>query len=484
MRKYIKQLVNKKIAILGYGVNNQHLLDWLLVHGARNIAICDENSVLASNERIKKLQNNFGVKLVVGKNYLDQIDQFDIVFRTPGIPYFRPKIQKARKKGVEISSQTKLFLRLCPGKIIGVTGTKGKGTTSTLISEILKDVEASKITNVSKVYLAGNIGEDPFRFLDEVSKNDWVVLELSSFQLQDLDMSPHIAVILNITSDHLDYHKSVSEYQKAKENIVRFQKKEDFTVINLDYLTSFKFAEISPTQNDYYFSTKKSVDLGAYVEWNQSSRTNWGTIILRTQNKDYKIIRTYDVKLRGRHNLENLCAAICASHLAKAKIGSIKKVISEFKGLKHRLELVYEKEGIKYYNDSASTNPDTTIAALKSFSEPIILIAGGSSKGADYKQLGQEIAKSSVKTLISIGETGPEIIKIILQNNKITKKQVNRIKIIKNCKNMEEIVEAAKNETKSGDVVLLSPASASFGMFQNYADRGDQFRENVMKYHH
>lgn len=484
----IKDLSKKRIAILGIGVNNQELLLWLLKHGVKNITIFDKNP------NVKFPMSNqtqmFNVKCQTGKKYLDGLEKFDMVFRTPGISYFHPKIQTAIKNGVEISSQTKLFFDLCPAKIIGITGTKGKGTTATLIYKILR--LASEYSSFSgslaslfprparstatsfgmhprpHIFLAGNIGKDPFEFLDRVKRNDIVVLELSSFQLQDLHKSPHIAVILNITSDHLDYHKKTKEYVDAKLNIVRHQSKKDFTVINLDYLTSFKFAAASPTDNDYYFSTRKSVDLGTFILDEK--------IILRTEEKEYNICKTSDIKLLGPHNLENICAAVSASYLAGADIQSIKKIITTFAGREHRLELVREHKRVKFYNDSASTNPDTAIAAIKSFSAPIILIAGGSDKGADYSKLGKVIAEAkNIKKIILVGKTAGKI-ESGIRNYKLRIK--NKTKIEKYHSFAEAINKAIKS-SESGDIVLLSPASASFDMFKNYEERGNIFKKIV-----
>ncbi|MCL5795866.1 MAG: UDP-N-acetylmuramoyl-L-alanine--D-glutamate ligase [Patescibacteria group bacterium] len=520
-----KEFLGKRIAILGYGIENQALTKWLIKHGANNITICDknpksevlnpkqiQNSCLAGRRaKSKILSKNYPLSIInyqLGQGYLKNLDKFDIVFRTPGIPYLAPEIQQAKKIGVEISSQIKLFFDLCPAKIIGVTGTKGKGTTSSLIFEILtqnsklkaqisNQIQSSKskssnspalpagrqklIANSPNIFLGGNIGNAPIEFLDKLIKDDIVVLELSSFQLQDMIKSPNIAVVLDIKSDHLDYHQDQQEYIEAKTNIVRWQGQDDFAIINLDYLTSFEFAAISPTKNDWYFSRRKPVDLGAYALD--------GKIILRTKSGQYEICKTKDIILRGEHNLENICAAVTASYLAGSSVEAIKQVVPKFKGLEHRLEFVKEIDGVKYYNDSFSTTPDTTIAAIKSFTEPIVLIVGGSEKGSDYSKLDEAIANSSVKTVIAIGLTGPKIIKTFKHLNIKTREQRNErtkglknIKIIENCKNMGEIIKVAGKEAKKGDVVLLSPASASFDMFSNYKDRGEQFKSAVKKY--
>lgn len=461
MKNNIQNIVNKKIAVLGYGVNNQRLVDWFLSHGILDITICDKNSKLEDNiaSEVKKS----GIKFKLGDDYLQGLDGFDIVFRTPGIAYLDPNIQQAQKNAVEISSQTKLFFDLCPGKIIGVTGTKGKGTTSTLIYKMLKE-EFAKTAGSRKVYLAGNMGIDPFDFLDEIGQEDWVVMELSSFQLQDMRRSPNIAVVLNITSDHLDYHKDNEEYISAKANIVKYQTQEDSTVINQDYLTSFEFASFSPTSDDYYFSTKNSVDLGAYVDMMSKK------IVFRGKDKEEKIIDINKIKLLGKHNLENVCAAICATKIVGVSNESIREILSSFSGNEHRLEFVSEIDGVKYYNDSASTNPDTTKAAILSFHKPIILIAGGSDKGLDYEKLKDVLMKNKIKKLVLMGETSEKIKPIVS----------HEVPVIK-VDNMQEAVEEAKKEAVSGDVVLLSPASASFGIFANYQDRGKQFKEQVGK---
>lgn len=436
------------------GEENLALLKYLLEHGARDITICDRKSREEVRAEIDEYESREGVKSRFGADYLDNLEKFDIVFRTPGLPYSDKKIQNGKNKNLEISSQTKLFFDLCPSPIIGITGTKGKGTTTALIGEILK--RAGK-----KVFVGGNIGNAPIEFLDQLGANDIVVLELSSFQLQDLEKSPHIAVVLDIKIDHLDVHKDEAEYIDAKRNIVRHQDEKDFAVINADYLTSADFAS-STLGKTYWFSRRKSVDLGAYVIDEQ--------IILRDENGQYPIIKKDEIQLRGLHNLENIAAAITAAYIAGADIESIKTAVRSFKGLEHRLELVGEYNGVKFYNDSFSTTPDTTIAAIKSFSEPIILLLGGSEKNADYSELARVIASSAVKQIIPIGLTAGRIINDI-ENEKI--------KIDDKVQSMPEAVKHAKENAKPGDIVLLSPASASFDRFKNYKERGNIFKKEV-----
>lgn len=441
----LNELKNKNIALVGLGEENYTLAKFLI---SKNIyfTVCDRKSreELIDKEEIFKSGK---IEFFSGENYLDSLKNFDIIFRTPGLPYLHEKIQEVKAAGVEISSQIKLFFDECPSPICGITGTKGKGTTTTLIGNILR--ESGK-----KVYVGGNIGNAPIEFLDQLSKNDVVVLELSSFQLQDLKKSPHIAVVLDIKIDHLDYHSGRNEYIEAKKMIVDHQAENDFVVVNADYLTSFEFAVASPGQT-YFFSRRKSVDLGAFVKN--------GRIILRTSSKDIEIIEIARIQLRGEHNLENICASITAGYLAGANIDSIQKAVGEFKGLEHRLEFVSEINGVKYYNDSFSTTPDTTIAAIKSFSEPIILLIGGSEKNADYSKLIEVINTSNIKKIIPIGETAKRIIPEIGE-----------------VKSMDEAIEISFDIAEPGDVVLLSPASASFDRFKNYKERGKIFKDKVI----
>lgn len=311
--------------------------------------------------------------------------------------------------------------------------------------------------------MAGNIGTPPISFLSKLTAVDLVVLELSSFQLQDLEKSPHIAVVLDIKSDHLDYHKNEQEYREAKQNIVKHQTSSDFAVINADYLTGFEFGAATQAQV-YWFSRRKSVDAGCFVLRNH--------FVLRTQSQDIPICQTDEVLLRGEHNFENIAAAIITSYLAGADIESIRSTVKSFKGLEHRLEFVAEWRGISFYNDSFSTTPDTTIAAIKSFPHnPIILLVGGSEKNADYRELGEVISQSNIKTIIGLGQTAERIIQTI--------NRPKSIDIIPNVQSMTEAIESAVSCATAGDVVLLSPASASFDRYKNYKDRGNQFKKIV-----
>lgn len=442
---------DKKIAVLGLGIEGKDVVRFLLKNGAADVTIFDRKNA-SELVAVKEFNGLKGLSFKLGPDYLKAgLKDFEVIFRSPAFKLSLPELVVAKKAGAIIISDTKLFFELCPAKIIGVTGTKGKGTTTTLIYEILK--AAGK-----RVFLAGNIGQPMLALLPRLDKKSWVILELSSFQLQDLEKSPHIAVVLFITSEHLDYHKDTAEYVAAKANIVRHQNEGNRAVLNADNPTAMSFAKLTPAQK-YYFSRRKKVR-GGYV--------TGGKIYLL----DKTVGETKSLKLLGVHNWENVGAAITTGYLAGANLPAIKKAVFSFAGLEHRLELVKTVRGISFYNDSFSTTPETTIAAIKSFSRPVTLIAGGSDKGSDYADLGQEIAHSFVKKLILIG----------LMANQIQKAALNggyRGKIILWPGKMKEIVATALAETAKGGVILLSPACASFDMFKDYKDRGNQFKRYV-----
>ena len=404
---------NKKVAILGWAVDTQDVEPWLREQGAE-ITILDEKE---NPEAFKNLSD------------------FEVLVRSPGVYRFRQEIVVAEKKGVMVTSKVKIFFDECPTEnIIGVTGTKGKGTTSSLIYEMLK-------AGGMDVYLGGNIGKGLFGFLPKLKSDSWVVLELSSFQLIDLHKSPHIGVTLMVTADHMDWHADIDEYVYAKAQIVKFQSKKDFSVYNDDY--------------------ENSVKIG-----------------LMGEGKKIPIRRAMwegETSLRGEHNKENLIAAATVAKIVGISEAHIAEVALNFKGLEHRLEELGEVNGVKFFNDSISTTPETAMAAISAFTEQLILILGGSDKGSNYRQLANFIANSShVKAIILVGVMA-EKIKNDLQLEKA------EVVLIEGCNNMKEIVEEAKKVAVSGDVVLLSPACASFDMFKNYKDRGEQFKEQVIK---
>ncbi len=404
---------NKKVAILGWGVDTQDVEPWLRGKGAE-ITILDEKD---NPEAFSSLEN------------------YEVLVRAPGVYRYRPEIVEAEKKGIIVTSKIKIFFDETPTKnIIGVTGTKGKGTTATLTHHMLK--AAGK-----DVYLGGNMGKGVFSFFDLLRPESWVVLELSSFQLIDLDKSPHIAVVLMVTADHLDWHADVNEYVDAKSQITKHQGPDDFSIFNNQYLNSVKIGTIGQG---------KKIAI---------SREDWKG----------------PMRIRGEHNRENMAAAATVAKIVGVGDEVINKVASDFKGLEHRLEEIGQVNGVTYYDDSISTTPETAIAAIQAFSEPMVLILGGSDKGADFTNLGKVIVESkNIKAVILMGLMAEKIKAAIVTNKAKTK-------IFEGAKSMAEVVEQAKSVATSGDVVVLSPACASFDMFKNYKDRGEQFKDEVKK---
>ncbi len=448
----IQDLKNKLVAILGYGVEGQAITSYLLKHGIKPVLFDQRPWSLWNPEdqkKIKQLEINF----IFGTDTLKELAGFDIAFKSPGV-----KITDVKKSNpnLQITSQTIFFFENCPAEIIGITGTKGKGTTSSIIAQSL--IQAGK-----QVYLTGNIGyEQPLNILDDLKANDKVVYELSSFQLQDLKISPHIAVVLMTAVEHLDHHASETEYVEAKSNITKFQNKNDFAVINLDFPNSRLIGDFSIGKK-YFFSRKTVLPEGCYLAKDK--------IIIPSLNFE---LETSALQLRGVHNIENVSAAILASYLAGCTFETIKETVENFKGLEHRLEFIEEKNGIKFYNDSFSTTPETAIAAINSFTEPEILILGGSSKNSNFSELANIIIqKNNLKAVILVGEETTKI------KNLITEFQGQ---IFEGAKNMPEILTQVKSIATRGDVVLLSPACASFDMFQDYKDRGNQFKRGVLKW--
>ena len=406
---------SRKVAILGYGIEGQDAEKYFKSLG-------DEVTILDRK---------------YDENYLTDLNKFDVIVRSPGVYRYLPEIEKAEKMGVEITSSLKIFFDKCPGKIIGVTGTKGKGTTSSLIYDILKNAGYD-------VYLVGNIGKPYLELLPKLTADSIVVMELSSFQLIDLTKSPNIAVVLDITLDHMDWHKDKEEYIEAKKNIVKHQTKNDFALINSEYEVPRSFSTL--TQGKVVLFSKKD---------------------LENQYKE-------ELLLRGEHNLENIAAAVGAAKLIGVDEKSILNSVRSFRGLTHRLELVDTVGGVTFYNDSFATGPQPTIAAINSFSEPETLILGGSDKGLDYTELGEVIMKkTNIKNIILIGTTAEKIRESINTNG------TGPVIYDLGFKPMKEIVEKAYEVTEKGGVVILSPASASFDMFENYKDRGMQFKKAV-----
>jgi UDP-N-acetylmuramoylalanine--D-glutamate ligase len=417
---HLQNLNGKKIALLGLGLDNQALLALL------------KQQKIKVDITIKDARQD-------PKGFNKNLYKFDILFRSPGWPLFCPGITEALKKGqTVVSSPLNVFLKLCPSKnIIGVTGTKGKGTTASLIYQILKD--AGK-----KVWLGGNIGVSLLTFLNKIKPTDYVVLELSSFQLEDLRFSPRISVITNLYKEHLapadpnnpNYHHSFNGYWQAKLNIAK-KPENKYLIANKSLASKLKKEKIS----------------GKLIFFTTSSLPS---------------------KLVGSYNQQNIGAALEVAKILKIKESQAKKTIANFGNLEHRLEFVKEINGVKYFDNSFSTTPESTVLDLKSFISPIIQIAGGADKGANFKDLAKTI-KAKVKFLILLPGKGTLKIKKELQTVKFPKEK------IKEVTDMAEAVKIAEQKASTGDIVLLSTACASFGIFKNYKERGDLFKKYVRK---
>jgi len=428
----LEELKNKKILIVGNGVEGKAVLKYLKQSLPNSIIdIVDQKD---------------------GENYLDKQKEYNIAIKSPGV----------RKELIKIpyTTATNIFLANGKGKVIGITGTKGKSTTTTLIYKMLKQQGLD-------AYLGGNIGQSPLDFIENLSDNSWTVLEMSSYQLSDLKKSPHIAVVLMITSEHLDYHKTQEAYIDAKRNILKFQSESDFAVINKDYPASHE-SDIHTSAKIFRVSREREVGNGCFVD----GQNIW----LSRNGQKEKIIEIEKIKLLGKHNLENASAASCAAILAGVSLKNIAKVLQEFGGLEHRLEFVGTKNEVSFYNDSLATVPEATIEAMEALPDTETLIAGGHDRGLDYSGLAQYLIKGQLKTLILFPPTGAriweEIVKITSEGSRPEKFDV---------KTMEQAVRIAAAETTPGKIVLLSPASASFGIFKDYKDRGNQFKEEVAK---
>lgn len=456
LEEFEKYARGKKVAIIGIGVSNLPLLEYFYDLNARVTIFDSKESNQISVEAMQKIEK-YGFEFIGGKDSLSRLKGFDIIFRSPSCMPDRPELVEAVENGAVLTSEIEMVLKLAPCKVIGVTGTEGKTTTTTLINEIVKK-------SGRKTYLGGNMGKPIFTKIRNVKPENIIILELSSFQLSDMDISPDISVVTNIYPDHLNVHKSYEEYREAKKNIFKHQSENGIVVLNYDNEFTREFAK-EANGKVIFFSSKEKLDDGFIYDKAD------GTIKYCKDGVRRHIMKKEDIKLRGIHNYENICAALAATS-SIVDVDTQVKAIEEFTGVEHRLEFVRELNNVKWYNDSIGTSPASTIAGLNSFDEDIILLAGGSDKGLDYKEVGEAIARK-VRALILTGPTSEKI-------ENATKQALNGKSIeIYYTSNMQESVNLAKDIAKAGDVVLLSPASASFDLYKNFEDRGHQFKDCV-----
>ena len=448
----------KRVAIIGLGVSNIPLIDYFYNLGA-SVAFFDKRPVEKLDEKAVQKIHNYNFDLYLGEDNLKNLKGFSIIFRSPSCRPDTPEIVEEVRKGAILTSEIEMLMKICPALVIGVTGSDGKTTTTSLIYEIMK--ESGK-----KCYLGGNIGFPLFTKVREMTPDDVVVLELSSFQLMDMQVSPHIAVITNIAPNHLDIHKSYEEYIDSKKNIFNNQNENDILVINYDNEITKKFKDEAKGKV-IYFSRKCKLDDGIIYDDGK---------IKECKDKVRRhILDVKDVQLRGLHNYENICAAVAAT-ASLVEPDTQVKAIERFKGVAHRLELVREINGVKWYNDSIGTSPTRTIAGLNAFDEKIVLIAGGYDKHLDYTPIAKPIVEN-VSKLILMGATAEKIEKVVKDELEAQGKNMP----IYHCSSLQEVINKAYEVATPDEIVLFSPASASFDLFKNFEERGNLFKELVNK---
>ncbi len=462
MTDILNNIDKKKVCVLGMGISNRPLIKFLYTKGARMIWVLDKSDSEETQAKAQALREE-GVDFTsrFGENYLDilKTESFDIVFKTPIVRYDLPELMYAKEHGAVITSEMEVFLNLCPAKIYAVTGSDGKTTTTTLIYQFL-DRYCKR--NGGRAWVGGNIGAPLLPFIDEISPDDYVIVELSSFQLMNMKAKADVSVITNISPNHLDVHKSYEEYIEAKKNIFLYGDCQCITVLNKDNKVTCELEKEVPGHIRWFSRTQK-VQQGVYMKgaelWSASG----------------KILDRGDILLPGDHNVENYMAAICAV-MDTVPEDIISDVARTFGGVEHRMELVRELRGVKYYNSSIDSSPNRTINALSVFQGNVILIAGGKDKNIPYDNLGPALA-DKVKMLILTGPTAGKIEQSA--RNEFTRRGTDfNIEVI-HALTYEEAVEAAHRAAKPGDTVLLSPASTSFDMFRNFEERGNKFKQLV-----
>ena len=450
--EYLSSLKNKTVAVIGIGVSNEPLIRLLLERGIA-VTACDKKDRAALGALGDELEAA-GCHLQLGEGYLKGLKQ-DVIFRTPGMRPDLPELVEAVANGAQLTSEMEVFFDVCPCPMIAITGSDGKTTTTTIVAELLK--AAGK-----NVHLGGNIGHPLLAETGDMKSDDIAVLELSSFQLMTMKRSPGIAVVTNISPNHLDVHKDYQEYISAKENIFTHQSVNDISVFNADNeVTAEQFGRALGRARR--FSRRMELEDGVFLRGEE--------IIARCDGQERCMMTISDIKLPGVHNIENYLAAIAAVD-GKVPDEVIRKFARSFGGVEHRIELIRTRNGIRWYNDSIASSPNRTIAGLRSFPDKVILIAGGKDKGISYDELGP-VVNEHVKLLILCGATAGVI-------RKSTEEAENYAGLeILDVADYHEAVDVADQRSEEGDVVILSPASTSFDRFANFMERGRVFKEIV-----
>ena len=449
IKEYLSELSGRRVTVIGMGVSNIPLIKMLLRAGVE-VTVRDRSPRERLAEQAQELES-LGARLILGEDYLKDLPE-ELIFRTPGLSPNTPELLDAVQRGAALSSEMEVFFQTCPGRLIGVTGSDGKTTTTTIIAEFLK--EAGK-----NVYVGGNIGRPLLADVADMVEEDYAVLELSSFQLMTMDQSPHIAVVTNISPNHLDYHHTMEEYVQAKKNIFLHQSPEDRLILNFDNPGARSMASeaVCPVT---WFSRKWQLDEGVYLR----DEAIW----LTNEQGSREVLPLELIQLPGDHNIENYMAAIAAvDGIVPDKC--VRAVALRFKGVEHRIEFVRERFGVTYYNDSKGTNPDAAIQAIRAMPGPTLLIAGGYDKHSEYDEW-IESFDGKVRYLVLIGQTRDKIAECAKKHG---------LTDIMYAEDMQEAVQVCASYANAGDYVLLSPACASWGMFKNYEERGRIFKECV-----
>jgi UDP-N-acetylmuramoylalanine--D-glutamate ligase len=452
-------LAGKRVVVLGLARQGIALARFLAQSGAEVTVsdLRDKGLLVDAMAELKGLS----ISYVLGKHPMRLLDKADLLCLSGGVPIDVPIVVKAQRQGIPISNDAQLFVERCPAPVIGITGSAGKTTTTALIGEMCRVAGF-------QTWVGGNIGNPLIADLDAIKSDDRVVMELSSFQLELMQSSPHIAVVTNITPNHLDRHQTMDAYIAAKRHIVAHQGASDFSVLGYDDANARSLALDTAAQL-YWFSGGAEVEQGAF-------RTN-GSLTLRMHDVDRTICGTSEVKLLGRHNILNVLAASVVAGLAGVPLEAMRKTATSFAGVEHRLELVRELNGVCWYDDSIATAPERSLAALRSFENPIVLLAGGRDKKLPWGEFAAETVQR-VRHLVTFGEAGPMIAGVV-------KKRLNGgagqggLEDVTQVDTLEEAVQTAARLARSGDVVLLSPGGTSFDAFRDFAERGDRFKEMV-----
>jgi len=447
-------ICNSHVVILGLARQGTALARFLVQAGAE-VTISDLRTEERLSDPLAELEG-LPIRYVLGEHPSSLLERADLLCLSGGVPVEAPIVVEARRRGIPLSNDAQLFLERCPAPVIGITGSAGKTTTTALVGEMCRAAGL-------RTWMGGNIGNPLIADLGEIKPDDRVVMELSSFQLEIMTTSPHIAAVLNITPNHLDRHGTMETYIGAKRNIVTHQRPDDFALLGYDDANARALALETPAHL-LWFSGGAEVDEGAF-------RTN-GELTLRMDGEDCVICQASDVRLLGRHNLLNVLAASVLASVAGVPLAAIQQAATTFTGVEHRLELVRELNGTRWYDDSIATAPERSLAALRSFEEPILLLAGGRDKKLPWDEFARETAQR-VRQLVTFGEAGPMIARVVEQQ------QRGRLEGITQVETLEEAVAAAARLARSGDIVLLSPGGTSFDAFCDFAARGDKFKALV-----